>query len=88
MGLVQNLKILVRIVQSPTLKVGSSFVNRFRALLKFAVESRDLGMIARDITGSGTVIGNMEYLHHVLSIPLGPGPILWGPLTYTRMHVF
>jgi len=43
--------------------VGSSLVNRLRALLKLAVESRDLGMMARDITGSGTVIGSIEYLH-------------------------
>ena len=45
-----------------TLKVGSSLVKRLRALLKWAVASRDLGMIAKDMTGSGTDIGSIEYL--------------------------
>ena len=44
------------------LKVGSSFVNLLRALLKLAVASLVFAMIARDMTGCGTVIGSIEYL--------------------------
>ena len=48
-----------------TLKVGSSLVKRLRALLKLPVDSRVLGMTASDITGSGTVMGIIEYLHQI-----------------------
>ena len=45
-----------------TLKVGSSLVNRLRALLKLPLASLDFAMMASDMTGCGTFMGSMEYL--------------------------
>ena len=52
--------------RAPTLKVGSSLVKRFSALLKLAVASRDLGVTARDMTGSGTFMLVIVYLRRGL----------------------
>ena len=45
-----------------TLKVGSSFWNRLRALEKLPEASRVFGMMARLITGSGMFMDVMVYL--------------------------
>lgn len=47
----------------PTLKVGSSLVNLLRAFEKAPEDSLFLGATARLITGSGTVMLVMAYLH-------------------------
>ena len=46
----------------PTLKVGSSLVNLFRAFEKAPEDSLFLGATARLMTGSGTVMLVMAYL--------------------------